>query len=147
MKRTILWIWIGLLFAGAVQAGDKVITKDVGRLPEVSRTFIRQYLPGKEVSHIKIEKGWTGIKKYEVILTDGIEVEFDDKGEWKEIDGNRRAIPVGFLSAKIRDYLKTDFPDEAVVSVERDSRKFEIKLSNRFELTFNRKGDLIDIER
>ena len=143
----IFWIWIGLWLASAVQAGDKVITKDTGRLPEVSRTFIRQYFDGKNVSHIKIEKGWTGIKKYEVILTDGIEIEFDDKGEWKEIDGNRHALPIGFLPVKIRDCLKTDFPEETTVSVERDSRKYEIKLSNRIELTFNRKGDLTDIDR
>lgn len=147
MKRTIVWVWIGLLFAASVQAAGKVITKDVGQLPEISRRFIREHLDNKQVSHIKIKKGWVGIKKYEVILTDGIEVEFDDKGEWKEIDGHRQSFPVGFLPAKIRDYLKTEFPGETVVSVERDNRKYELELSNRFELTFNLKGDLVDIDR
>lgn len=147
MKRLIFTVLFGMLATCLLQADEKIITRDVQRLPETSRTFIKKHLGNAAVSHIKIEKGWFGINDYEVILTDGVEVKFDSNGEWEEVEGHQTAISTTFFPAFILRYLKQNFPEASVLSIEKDRRKYEVKLSNHLELKFNMQGELIDIDR
>lgn len=147
MKRVIYIALLSLLFTCIVRADEKIITKDVQQLPSTGRLFLKKYLNNSPISHIKIEKGWFGIKEYEVILTTGIEVKFDGDGEWEEVDGHHIAIPTDFFPPFILNYLKESYPDVYVTSIEKDKREYEVKLSNHFELKFNHQGKLIDIDR
>ena len=38
---------------------------------------------------------------YDVLLADGTEIEFSSRGEWKEVDGKRTALPTSFIPAQI----------------------------------------------
>ena len=60
------------------------ITNQISELPENSREFIGKYYNDKEISHIKID-GILIWKEYEVIFTDGVDIEFNSSGDWKEI--------------------------------------------------------------
>ena len=147
MKRLITLVLTGILMTCLVHAEEKIITKDISSLPTISRQFLNDHLKGISVAHIKIEKSWFGIKDYEVILTDGTEVKFDSDGEWEEVDGHRTAITTGFFPPFILSYLKENYPGVGVLSIEKDRKEYEVKLSNHFELKFNHQGKLIDIDR
>lgn len=147
MKRLIAIVLISVLATSLAYADEKIITKDMQQLPSVSRQFLNQHLKGVQVSHIKIEKGWFGIKEYEVILTNGTEVKFDSEGEWEEVDGHHAAITTGFFPPFILTYIQENYPGVDVLSIEKDRKEYEVKLSNHFELKFNHHGKLIDIDR
>ena len=59
------------------------------------------------------------LKGYDVILTNGTNVEFDKSGEWKEIEARHLSLSV--LPERIADYIKKTFPDNTVVSVDKDT--------------------------
>ena len=43
-------------------------------------------------------------------------------------------------------YVKENYPDVKVLMIERDRNDYELKLSNRLELTFDTKYNIIDID-
>lgn len=147
MKKFILMTFMCIAAVGLSHADEKIITRDVNQLPSASREFIAKHLPDSPVSHIKIEKGWFGIKEYEVILTNGVEIKFDGNGNWEEVEGHHIALATTFIPDFIMSYIRHNYPDVSVFSVEKDRNRYEVKLSNRFELKFDNRGKLIDIDR
>ena len=115
-------------------AGNDKITSDTNVLPVSSRQFISDHFKDIPVSHIQIEKNLIRISSYDVILTDGTNVEFNHKGEWKEIP------------EVIQDLIKKNYSSNKVVKIEKEIRDYEIKLDNGLEMTFDLKGNLIDID-
>lgn len=145
--RKWLFLLLGIvLFANVGLADNKVYTTDVNALPENSRQFLATHFNKIKVAHISIDRKWYGIKDYDVILTDGTEVEFRKNGEWKEVSNRNIAIPSTILLAPIRDYVKTNFSTNYIVSVELDDRKYEVKLNNGMELDFDRNGNLRKVD-
>ena len=131
MKRiNYLLIVLSLLSVMACAGNDK-ITSDTNILPVSSRQFISDHFKDIPVSHIQIEKNLIRISSYDVILTDGTNVEFNHKGEWKEIK---------------QDLIKKNYSSNKVVKIEKEIRDYEIKLDNGLEMTFDLKGNLIDID-
>lgn len=127
-------------------AGNDKITKNTNVLPTVSRQFLSRHFAKIPVSHIKIEKTLMGIDSYDVILTDGTNVEFNRKGEWKEVKRHKTSIPAAIVPKSIREYVKKHYPAAVIISIDRDSREYEVDLNNKTELKFNLKGKLTDID-
>ena len=55
-------------------------------------------------------------------------------------------IPAATIPTAIRQYVTTNYPDVKVQKIERDKKEYEVKLSNRTELKFDLKFNLIDID-
>ena len=55
-------------------------------------------------------------------------------------------LPAGIVPATIEKVIKEQYPDAKATKIERDRREIDVKLSNRVELTFNKKMQLIDID-
>ena len=137
MKRiNYLLIVLSLLSVMACAGNDK-ITSDTNVLPVSSRQFI---------SDIQIDKNLIRISSYDVILTDGTNVEFNHKGEWKEIKRHGLPIPQAIIPEVIQDLIKKNYSSNKVVKIEKEIRDYEIKLDNGLEMTFDLKGNLIDID-
>ncbi|WP_297906704.1 PepSY-like domain-containing protein [uncultured Parabacteroides sp.] len=140
-----LTIILPLLFIMACGGNDK-ITNDTNMLPASSRQFISDYFKDIPVSHIQIEKNLIWISSYDVILTDGTNVEFNRKGEWKEIKRHSHPIPQAIIPEVIQNHIKKNYPSNRVVVMDKDIRDYEIKLDNGLEVKFDLKGNLIDID-
>ena len=85
-------------------------------------------------------------KSYEVIFTNGDKVEFDNKGNWEEVNCKYSYVPTAIIPAAIQKYVTTNYPDAKILKIERDKKDYEVKLSNRTELKFDLKFNLIDID-
>ena len=146
MKRiNYLLIVLSLLSVMACAGNDK-ITSDTHVLPVSSRQFISDHFKDIPVSHIHIEKNLIRISSYDVILADGTNVEFNHKGEWKEIKRHGLPIPQAIIPEVIQDLIKKNYSSNKVVKIEKEIRDYEIKLDNGLEMTFDLKGNLIDID-
>ena len=82
MKKILSLLVLAIVAVQFSWAAD-VITKDMNQLPLPARNFINRHFTKPEVSHIKIDKEMLEATKYEVLLTDGTEIEFDSKGRSK----------------------------------------------------------------
>ena len=88
---------------------DDVITKDVNQLPEQARTFINTHFSDCQLQHIKIDKDMMS-KSYEVYMTNGVEIDFDSKGNWTEVNTEKRGkkVPYVLFPDFVTNYMKTN---------------------------------------
>lgn len=140
-----------ILVAGTIAslvllADNDKITYDTAVLPPESRLFISGYYPETTVAHIKIEKNLWGIKGYDVILTNGVNIEFNRSGNWKEVEGHLVSIPKALIPTDIFNYVRKNFADQVIVSIEKERRTCHIKLNNGLELSFDPNGNLKEID-
>lgn len=123
-------------------ADDKII--DQSKLPAEATTYIQSNFDGAIVSQaMKNQDGLS--KSYDVYLNNGISLEFTGKGKVESIKSVER-LPDNVIPAKILDYLSIKHPSEFVTQWEMNKGDQEIKLSNGFELKFNKEGDFIRID-
>jgi hypothetical protein len=147
MKR-ITNLCIFLLLAGPItmkaKGQDTMIS--VNKLPANSREFLNTHFNEMEISYVEVEKELLWVEGYEVILIDGTEVNFSRDGEWKEVERRKNAVPPAIVPGEIARYVEKNFPGKEILAIEKDNRKWEIKLSNRMELSFDTKWRLIDLD-
>lgn len=122
-----------------------VITKDMNQLPLPARNFINRHFTKPELSHIKIDQERMEPTKYEVVLMDGTEIEFDSQGNWEEVSAKKgQVVPVTIVPGFAVDYLKAHkFTNEGVSKVERSRKGYEIELSTGVSFKFDKKGRFI----
>ena len=142
IKKLFLVVALALVAVG-VKAQDKLV--QFGDLPKVAQNFITTYYAVNQVSYIKMEKELFS-KSYDVKLNNGVEIEFDSKGNWTEVDAKKKAVPYQIVNPKIVAYVKKSFPNNEIVQISLDGRKIEVELTNGLELVFNKQGKFIGIE-
>lgn len=145
MKR-ILFVLATVFSFGVFNASadnDKIIAKE--NLPADAQTFINTYFAGLKISYAKLERDFFE-HSYEVVFTDGIKLEFDRKGAWTDVDCRYSEVPSAIVPQAIKGYVKNNYPDAKILKIERSSRDYDVKLSNRLELTFDKKFNIIDID-
>lgn len=145
MKKLMILL-AGLFLCSAPVAyadNDKPITVD--QLPEKAQQFLRQHFPNEKVSLAKSERDFLELT-YEVIFTNGMKVEFTKDGQWKDVDCRYASVPKGIVPAQIAQKAQELYPETTIRQIDRDSRDYEVKLSNGLELTFDLKFNLIDID-
>ena len=84
-----------------------------------------------------------GANKYEVFLADGTEVEFDQSGAWTSVDCKSKAVPAAIVPEAIGRYVAENYPNLAIVQIERESYGYEIELSNDLDIQFDHDFKLI----
>ena len=122
---------------------DKPIS--VNALPAKAQTLLSQHFNGQKVILATIESG-VGSRSYDVVLQNGTKLEFDKKGNLKEIDCKQGIVPALLIPQAIRNYLKENYPAQAVKKIEMNKNEYEVELINGLDLTFNKHFQLIDID-
>ena len=122
---------------------NRIIAKE--NLPQKSQQFINSHFSSIKVSYVKEEYDFFE-KSFEVVFADGSKVEFARNGEWKEVDCRYTAVPTPIVPQAIVKYIKSNYPDVKVLQIEKKRSDYEVKISNRLELTFDSKYNIIDID-
>jgi len=144
MKKILFLIAMVVCSFQFVMASD-VVTRDVNKLPVTAREMISKHFPQAKVSYIKIEKDLFQSPSYDVKLSDGIELEFNSKGEWVEIDCKNQAVPGIFIPQTISKYMKANYNGHKIVKIERDRKGYELKLENGLEVDFDQFGGFLKL--
>lgn len=109
-------------------------------LPEAAQTFINTHFSDKQVSVVYHDQE-IGDYDYEVIFTDGAEIDFDKNGNWTEVeDEDIDGVPVGVLPTPIHEYVVENHAGYPVVQISKDNREYEVELSNDIEIVFDKNG-------
>ena len=138
MKRLIV-LAIGLIAMNVFASCDRTIT--VNDLPKNAQQFISAYFPGIETLSVKFEDG-----EYEVVLSNGTEVEFSRKGEWKDVDCHTLSVPAGIIPTAIASYVLEKFPNNFIVKIAKERNQYEVELNNDMDLVFDQNGNFLHVD-
>lgn len=145
MKKILLVLALILGATSAIQARD-THSRNINDLPQAAQTTLAKNFKAK-MSLIKIDKTLGRIDDYEVILTDGTEVEFDDKGNWKKIETpNDKSVPASLLPQAMKEYVSKNHKGANIVGVEKERNKYEVELSNGLDLIFDLNGNFVKFD-
>lgn len=147
MKKIVLSLvcLFTVLAVQAAQDDDRPIRID--QLPQKAQTFVREHFSGIKVALAKMESDFFD-KSYEVIFTNGNKIEFYRNGDWKEIECKYTEVPASAVPSFIQTYVNDNYDGQKIWKLEYndDRKRYEVKLSNRWELNFDLKGNLIDLD-
>ena len=146
MKK-LAFLFVGLfVMTLTVWAGnDKPI--QVEELPKAAQHFIKSHFADQSVAMAKMETEFMD-KSYDVIFTNGDKVEFDKKGKWTSVDCKHTQVPAEVIPVDVQKYVTRNYPDAKIQKIEVTDRKgYEIDLSNGFDIEFDKKMNVIDIDR
>lgn len=144
MKKILFVFAAMMMFAGIASAdNDRIVPYE--NLPAKAQEFVKKYFPSEKVSYVKEEADFMELS-YEVVFAQGTKVEFTGQGEWKEVDCRYSTLNEELVPEQIRAYVKQSFPDTKFVKIEKGYRDYEVKLTNRLELTFDMNFNLVDID-
>ncbi len=131
-KLSIITAFVAILCFGMTTA----MAQNNNSNPEITK-FVQQYFPKANV--LMVNEEWD---EYEVRLSDGTQIEFTRKPEWKKIDCEHSTIypnvPAKLVPEQITNYLNSNFPNQSIVKIEKKRRGWEIELNNELEIGFNK---------
>lgn len=128
-----------LLIAISANAQKKIEASD---LPPASINFIREYFPNATVDKAK-KDAQHDEKGFEVILSDGTEVEFWKDGKYREVDGKKKPIPTGYIDRKIVDYVTKNYPNNKITHIDYGHKDVDVDLTDGIDLEFTKEGTFI----
>lgn len=143
MKTILLSAFI-FLFGMSAYAQETAIKNS--ELPAEATAFIKNYFGKNTIHHVIKDKDNSKIT-YEVMLDNMTEIEFTEKGIWKEVDGKDKVIPTGYILKPILDYVKKNYPKALITHIDKGLNDIDIELDNGTELEFDLKGKFLRIDK
>ncbi len=142
MKKLLFILLTAFTLQAAQADNDKAIT--FNQLPNKAQTFIKKHFANHKVAFVKMDKKILN-SDYDVILANGNKLEFDKNGEWTDLDCRRGGVPAKAVPSAIKKFVKTKHPNATIVSLERDHDSYEVKLSNAWEIKFDKQFNVTDM--
>lgn len=141
MKKSlfILMAFVLTMCLPVMADNDRVITFD--QLPAPAQELLKKHFAEKVPLIITVD--WDD---YKVIYQSGEKVEFDKKGNWKDLDCKVSRVPVALIPEQIKANVKATFPGAIIIKLDRDRRGYDVKLNNGMELEYNKKFQVVDID-
>ena len=125
MKK-LVFLLVCLFTLQTVARADDDKPIQVTQMPQPAQQFIKQHFDDSKVALAKME--------------------FDNLGIWEDVYCKYSSVPSAIIPAAFQIYVTTNYPDAKILKIERDKKDYEVKLSNRTELKFDLKFNLIDID-
>lgn len=123
---------------------DRPITFE--QLPQTAQSFVKKHFADRNVAFSKMDKDIFDVT-YDVMFVNGDKLEFDKQGNWKEMKCKHGLVPETAVPAQIVKYVKTNYPEAKILQIEKDRYEYEVRLSNFWDLKFDLKFNLIDMDR
>ena len=144
-KLAFLFVCLFALSLNVSAGNDKPI--QVTEMPKVAQQFIKNHFANLSVAMAKMETEFMS-KSYDVIFTNGDKVEFDKKGNWTNVDCEHTQVPQAVIPMAIQKYLAKNYPDAYVLKIELTDRKgYDVDLNNGFDIEFDKRFNVIEIDR
>lgn len=126
-----------------ITSEDRPVSYD--ELPAEAKSFIENNFANDEVSHIILDRDVISVD-YNVSLTSGTKLEFNSRGEWKEVDTRNSIVPNNIVPQAIAEYIKKNYPNREITEIKRNHTHTEVTLKGGLELTFNKNYNVVDVD-
>lgn len=114
------------------------------QMPSKAQQLILKHFPSAEIMLSTVE-GYMFDKNYDVVFKNGDKAEFNRNGDWTSIRC-KGGIPAGIVPEQITSHVQAQYPGVKIIEIEKDDRHYDVKLSNRIELTFNSSFKLVEAD-
>ena len=145
MKKVLLLLVALFVVSISVKAGDDRPTT-LDKIPQKAQQFVKMYFGDKQVALVTEDSEFMD-KSYDVTFTNGDVVEFNKRGEWKNIDCKYSAVPDGVIPTAIQSYVAKNYPNAKVKQLERDRKDYDVELTNGWEIKFDKRSRVIELDR
>ena len=144
MKRFLLLIAATLTFSAASAQDSKVTFND---LPADAINFVRQHFLVYHIASVWKDTDYND-EEYTVIFRDGLEIEFNGNGDWKELKARHGKVPDHVVPEKILAHVSATFPFESIKEVSRNltKKRYEAELTDDQELKFDENFNFIGVK-
>jgi len=122
-------------------SSDDRISLTENEIPIEISTFKDTYFPTETIVQAYLNSDFS---EYEIYLSNGFEIEFNQSFEITEIDGYSK-IPDVLIPQAILNYVNTNYPNNEIFEWELEYNIQEVKLNNRIELLFSLSNDFIGV--
>ena len=139
MKKLVLFLVAVLLTLPVLADDGRVIPFE--KLPQPAKVLLKKYFVDQAPLIVKAD--WDD---FEVIYENGVKVEFDKRGEWKDFDCRYTAVPEELVPGPIKAQVTASYPGATIIKLKRDRRGYEVKLDNGLEIEFNKSFTIVDID-
>lgn len=114
------------------------------QMPSPAQQFIAKHFLSAEIMLSTVE-GYMFDKNYDVVFKNGDKIEFNRTGEWTSVNC-KGGVPAGIVPEQIASHVQAQYPGVKIIEIEKDDRHYDVKLSNRIELTFNSSFKLVEAD-
>ena len=144
MKHFLLLIAATLTFSAASAQDSKVTFND---LPADAINFVRQHFLIDHIASVWKDTDYND-EEYTVIFRDGLEIEFNGNGDWKELKARHGKVPDHVVPEKILAHVNATFPFESIKEVSRNltKKRYEAELTDDQELKFDENFNFIGVK-
>ena len=144
MKRFLLLIAATLTFSAASAQDSKVTFND---LPADAINFVRQHFLVDHIASVWKDSDYND-EEYTVIFRDGLVIEFNGNGDWKELKARHGKVPDHVVPEKILAHVRATFPFESIKEVSHNltKKRYEAELTNEQELKFDENFNFIGVK-
>lgn len=138
---------IGLTTISCSRDHDDEVIIAPTTLPSASQTFLATHFPNINVTRAERSQS----SEYEVILSNGFEVDFNANGDWSsvKVKGNGNILPASILAlipSAIQDHITNNQNlNLPIIEIEKKPYGYEIQLINNLELRFDFKGGFLGL--
>lgn len=143
MKR-ILVIVISLMAIVCISKADNKPVK-FEKLPAAAQKFVKENFADNPVVLVTKDDDIVA-PDYEVTLDNATVLQFSNTGALEKIEAYKAGVPQYLIPKKIQEYVSATYPEVFYREYEIERGRYEVKLSNGLELTFNSALTLIEID-
>ena len=115
------------------------------QLPQKAQIFINTHFADYKLVSAKYDRDIMD-KTYEVYLSDGVNIEFDNKGDLLEIECKNGKVPDVVVGEALLGKIQELYPGQTIVELKIEKRWTAVKLSNGVEVTLDKKMHVIEID-
>lgn len=147
MVKKILMALVAVFGISVAAMASDTFAHDASVLPMAAQTTLKNNFKAK-VSVVKIDKELGRIKEYDVVLTDGTEIEFDHDGNWKDVEVSAsKSVPAAFVPSGVAVAVKKLQPKQRIIGIEKKKSGYDVDLSNGVEMKFDKQGNFIKYDK
>ena len=115
------------------------------KLPAAAQKFVKENFADNTVVLVTKDDDIVA-PDYEVTLDNATVLQFSNTGALEKIEAYKAGVPQYLIPKKIQEYVSATYPEVFYREYEIERGRYEVKLSNGLELTFNSALTLIEID-
>ena len=148
-KITLSLIAAFMVSALAFNSIAREVAVNVKSIPAKAQNFITQNFADKKIVSV-VKDSEILDTEYNVFFSDMTSIKFSSKGDWKEINGNKKCIPTNIVPTTIANYVNENYSGICIAKIEIDKELFDfqykIELTNGIDMMFDKNGGFIGFD-